>query len=1074
MEPAKSTNLVELFELQVTLRGHETAVFSGEHYLSYEALNQKVNQCAYDLLASGITELMPVAVAMERSIDFLIVILAILKIGCAYVPLDVSQPEERLLGILHDNKISYLITLNSQAHLFVKYTGKVIIYDFNKALLNITNPDIGLEYNQLAYIIFTSGSTGKPKGVLIEHQSVVNFTKWFSDYFGMKPQQIIDFSSNCSFDFAVATSLVPLLLGMRICICEQEIRKDPLLYLKYLENNQINVIKLTPSYFNVLINQAKVKQIPLLSLQTLVFGGENLSPIDCANWLALYPNHIIFNEYGPTEATVAVSAKRIDINVMKSFKNRIPIGSLMPNCTAYILDEQNNQVMPGQIGELYLGGSCLARGYLHNETLTKNYFIKNTFSADPKSRLYKTGDLCNFLPNGELECRGRVDDQVKIRGFRVDPKEIEMCLNTHPAIKAAVITAKETESGHNDKTLVAYTILKNPEQTLTTKSLSNYLKKSLPEVMIPSTFIYLKSFPLNANDKVDYKALKMLSLKTPDNSSPPKNATEQLIAQIWSKELDVQDINIHHNFFELGGHSLSAARIVTAINGASGKELSLKNFYQNPTIFKLAQLVDSLEILSPELQGDEDMYQDSTALPLSDFQSILWFSNIFERKARHLTIYKHKRFVKHLEDHRLKEAFNQLLQKHEVLRYKVSSFSPTQQTRKKISFHLRIEKLESEESKQVELVLEQSLQALRNLKAWPQQDAALIARVFYLSNDQTEIHLCMPHILADEVSLEILFKDLIRFYNRQELPCQDKTFKEYLFLEHKNLVKHLNQDLTFWHQYLKDSNTITLPTPCIAFDMKKNKVAYSHYTEIPKELLSNLQIFCSKHQLSLDDGLCAIFLLALNNCSDSPNANKRVCFSKVKSTRNEKKYDQTVGCFLNLDLAKVSLSTQQDVISLSRQIRQSFIETSPYQRCASLGKLASIATFRKPNWLKETLVSAVTTLYNFLPIPYKMNKKIISMSTRLNNRSKNDFLLNFNITNSFLKPQKQHPNLPHEEIRTIPLIKYDLLEINNLIDVCFLRTTDHKPYMVVSANLDPAFQITLKHEVLALMATTKS
>ncbi len=434
-----------MFEQQVKQRPQKIAAIFGGQSISYAELNRKANQLAHYLRALGITAETQVALCLDRSIDLLIVIMAILKAGGVYIPLDPSSPEKRLLLILHEGPTPILITTREWGKKFTRYQGKVLFVNEDKELQKqpqdnlqpVTSP------HHLAYIIYTSGSTGKPKGVLIEHDGVVNYSKWFADFCTLKSQQLVDFSSNPSFDFALTTSIVPLTIGLTVVICEDKIKKDPRLYLNYLVTSKVNFIKLTPSYFRVLLHQLKIKHSPLHHLKKIMLAGENLSSSDCAAWFGFYPKHQLFNEYGPTETSVAVCLYRIDSKNISSLGANVPIGTLAPNCQSYLLDEDGLLVADGKIGELYLGGCCLARGYLNNKKLTEQYFIKDPFNHAPNARLYKTGDLCRQLPTRELECVGRIDHQIKIRGFRVELAEIEYCLAAHPKLKSVVLIAAE-------------------------------------------------------------------------------------------------------------------------------------------------------------------------------------------------------------------------------------------------------------------------------------------------------------------------------------------------------------------------------------------------------------------------------------------------------------------------------------------------------------------------------------------------------------------------------------------------------------------------------------------------------
>lgn len=1065
----RANTLVELFERQVAQSPQARAVIFGNDCLSYEELNQKANQLAHYLNELDLKENCPIAIFMDRSIELLIVILGILKAGGAYVPLDPSYPEERLLLILNEGRIPILITTSEKATQFKRYQGRVLFND-DKRLdeQKNTNPRAIVNPHQLAYIIYTSGSSGKPKGVLIEHRSITNYAKWLAHYSGLKPQDSIDFSSNHAFDFALTTSIIPLMLGLRIVICEDKVKKDPKLYFDYLAANKIHCIKITPGYFNVLLYQAKVKNFSLNYLKKIILGGENLLVPDCVSWLALFPNHLLFNEYGPTEATVAVCVNRIDRKSIANLSSNVPIGKLMPNCKAYILDETGKPIIDDKIGELYLGGICLAKGYLNDKKLTDQSFIQDPFSSPTNNaRLYKTGDLCRRLSKGELECIGRIDNQVKIRGFRIEPAEIENLLTLHPALKSAVVNP--IVGCHKEKILIAYYILKNQAKTVTEKELRQYLKRYLPDFMIPSAFIVMDSFPLNANEKIDRKALAIPSLIPNSKHEAAANPLEKTLAEIWSNELGLRPIGVTDNFFELGGHSLSAARIISTITQVLRKELSMQNFYQNPTIKALCRLLGKQEKINQQIEFPEKIYKDNLQLPLSDFQFSLWLSTIFEPKAKKLAICGRKRFQGHLDEEKFAAAFNLVLKKHEVLSYQVSTFKPTQYSEKNLDLKIEITNLESLTQEASEVLLETSLGELIAYP-WPKNCTPLIARLFYLTEGKTELQLCLPHILSDDISLEILFSDLSKFYlaNEPQSLKPDKTYREYLFTEQAYIQDHLDHDLIFWEQYLQDGALFAFPAEYVVANMKKSKIPYSRYTEISKKALAKLRDYCLNNHISLDNGLSGVLLLALYNCCGQLNISSPICINKVKSTRDNSKYDNSIGCFLTIEPIKLKLNSQQGLNSLCQQIHASLIATSPYQKCSNLVKLASISNFRKTSRTRIFLINSLLSIYNFLLPSHKLNKKIVNCGARIKTPKTNNFLININIHNSFLKTENENPSLFGFASESTRTGQYDLLTIDNLLDVCFLRMADQKPYMVISANLTLDFHALLSKEVIKL------
>ncbi|ASQ46328.1 amino acid adenylation domain-containing protein [Legionella clemsonensis] len=1072
-----SKTLHGLFETQVRQRPQQTAIIFNEQTINYEQLNHKANQLAHHLRELGIKPDTQVAVCMNRSIEFLIVILGILKAGGAYIPLDPSHPEERLLLILKEGGTQFLITVDKLKKKFTHYSGQIVTIDKNSKLEKqlTQNPVSQAHSRHLAYIIYTSGSTGTPKGVLVEHEGVVDYALWFAEYCDCQPGERIDFSSNPAFDFALTTSIIPLMLGLTLVICSDKIKKDPRQYLNYLEANKVSFIKLTPSYFNVLLYEVKNKPRALTDLKKIMLAGESLFTYDCLAWLALYPQHVLYNEYGPTETSVAVCLYKIDHKNVHRLGKNVPIGHVAPHVEFYILDENRLPVEDGAVGELYLGGNCLARGYLNNPELTQVSFINNPFSKNSNARLYKTGDLCRQLERGEIECIGRIDHQLKIRGFRVEPGEVETCLRKYPAIKEAVVIAADGEQ--KEKKLVAYYTLNNSQRVVDNGELRQYLLLHLPDYMVPSSLVRMDAFPLNANEKLDRAALPIPQFTASQYYKAPKTSLEKQLAQLWMEELEIKPIGLKDNFFELGGHSLSAARIISTINHQFGKEVKLYDFYQQPTIAYLASLIKKAR--QRKKRRPNKAFLKASSFPLSNFQLLLWLADTFEPKAKRLNIFTRKRFAGRLDIAKLNAAFAAVFRKHELLSFKVAQLQPLQYLKKNLTFHLTEKNLESLSERDSEHILENSIQQLVEYYPWPKNQYPLIVRLFYLKNSITEMQLCMPHIISDDVSPEILLSDLSAFYNLSKIGShsikKDTAFRNYLLDEVSYTQHSLNRDLKFWGDYLKEARLITFPLEHIVNYKSAQRFYYSSYTEIPAETLNQFQTFCKKHHSSILDGVCAVLMKAIWNVSGSEQGSESsIYINRVKSTRDNPEYDNTIGCFLRLEPIKLTVNKHSNLMSLLQQVHESVVATHPYQQCSDLIKLASLGTFRqKHHFIKQSLMKFIVWLYTTLFRSSKLNPQILNQCLRLHGDKKNNFLVNINVQPRFLinAERKEEPEVFGFKLYEIREYHYDLLTINNLLDICFTRIGNSaKPYLIISANLRPALRERIANEVIRLMS----
>ncbi|MGC1181572.1 amino acid adenylation domain-containing protein [Legionella sp.] len=1075
--------LAGLFESYTNQHPEHIAVLNGEQSLTYAELNGKANQLAHYLKETGVKPDMPIALSLSRSFDFIIAIIAILKAGGAYLPLDSSQPTERLLFLLNDSKAPLLITESVSEEKFKHYHGKLILLDIeekNIAEQAIDNPQTILLPEHLAYVIYTSGSSGVPKGVLIEHRSIINYCQWFAEYTGCQPQQRIDFSSNPIFDMTVSVTLTPLILGLTIVICTDEIKKNTLNYLQHLVNTYINTIKLTPSYFKVLLHELKNDFIALPHLKSIILGGENLSSVECKLWLELYPEHILFNEYGPTETTVAISTYKVSSSSFTDFDANVPIGKPGSQINYIIVDEKNTPLPDGDIGELLIGGACLARGYLNQPELTQQQFIKDPFTNKPNVRLYKTGDLCRKRADGVLEYFGRMDDQVKIRGFRIEPGEIEQCLTMHPAIKTVAVTTQR--NAMQEQLLTAYYIIKEFCLAPTTNELRQFLQNKVPEYIIPTAFIRIDCLPLTANGKLDKLALPLPRLAADQHYIEPITDLEKQLTLLWSEELGIQLIGLNDNFFELGGHSLSAARLVSKINHQLEKNITLQDFYQAACLTNLIPLINS----TPKIEHQKNTlnkikYSEITRTPLSDFQFVLWMSNIFEPKAKKLNIVARKRLHGYLDKIALEFAFQSLLKKHEVLIYRILKFKPSQQVQKNLFLQLIEENIESLTERESEQMLELSMTALTNFHSWRKDSPLIIGKLFYLRENSVELQICMPHLISDDASIDILFNDLSEFYllyNKKQLHHDkietDTHYKKYIYTERHAIESSLEKNTLFWENYLQDTSFFSFPKKYVVDNMNSASLSFSTYTKIPKQTINTLKYFCEQNHISINNGLSAILALALRNCcNDSLSGKPFKVMNIIKSTRDNPIYDHSVGCFLRVEPIKIALNTNSTLSTLSKQIWQSTIDTSNYQHCSNLIKFSAVSTLSPPpKKIQGFFIDLLTPICaKIMRIPTVYRKILQRSITRLMFfKHHTHFIINLNVRNNFIATSHKQKTLFGLKKKTIKHHQEELLAIDYIFEACFTYDDNQKNhYLVISANLKPEFKAKIAQEVIKIM-----
>jgi len=570
-----------LFEDQVKSAPETVAVVFGPQQITYQALNHRANQLAHHLRSLGVGPETVVGICLERSPEMVIACLAILKGGGAYLPIDSTYPRDRLEFIFADANLKILLT---QEKLLSKLplngvTALCLDRDANQ-FKNQSRQNLGIPItpDTLAYIIYTSGSTGQPKGVMLTHRGIPNLCAALRKSFDVVAQnsRFLQFSS-FSFDASVVEVFVTLSAGATIVIASQEQLYPGAPLQKTIQDLEITNVILPPSILAMLDE----KDFP--KLRTVISAGEACTPEILTHWSR---NRHFVNGYGPTEATVCASAAEYFSNG-NEVSRVVSIGRPIVNAQIYILDNHAQPVPVGVPGEICIGGVGLARGYLNRPELTQERFIPNPFAKNAGERLYKTGDLGRYLPDGNIEFHGRTDNQVKIHGFRIELGEIEDVLGKHPAVQQAVVIVREARLG--DKQLIAYVVL-HKNNSLTPAELRNFLKKHLPTYMLPSSFSFLDAFPMTSSGKVDRHAL-------PEPESYSANITlqesrsedETWIANIWAEELKTTQVGLDDNFFELGGSSLMVAKIHSRLQARYNSSVSLVDIFEFPTVRSLTQ-----------------------------------------------------------------------------------------------------------------------------------------------------------------------------------------------------------------------------------------------------------------------------------------------------------------------------------------------------------------------------------------------------------------------------------------------------------------------------------------------------
>jgi amino acid adenylation domain-containing protein len=599
--PLKS-RLSELFERQARLSPSSIAVSCEGQSLTYAELNRRANRVARGLVGEGVGADFVVALLAERGLDLLTSILGVFKAGGAYLPLDPLHPEGRIHQVLRQSGARQVLTSSQfQSSLSGMLEGipsserpRLLVME---QLYRTDLPDADLPVRSkaadLAYVIFTSGSTGLPKGAMIEQAGMINHLFAKISALGLSADDVVAQTASQCFDISVWQFLAALLVGGSVRIFKDDVSHDGLRLLDEVESHGVTILETVPSLLTAILDETAVGEPPrdLPRLRWMIPTGEALPPELCRAWLKRYPHIPMLNAYGPTECSDDVTHHTICEPPGPDVKS-VPIGRPLANTRIYIVDQRLSPVPRGVIGELCVGGVGVGRGYINDEAQTREVFIEDPFAAAPGGRLYKTGDLARYLPDGSIEFHGRLDHQVKIRGFRIELEEIEEAIRREAGVKEVAVVAREDAA---EKRLVGY-IVWDGEQQITTAELRKRLSQRLPEYMAPSAFMTLEALPLTTNGKINRQALP-----EPEPSQPlsgyvsPRTETEELLAGVWAGVLGIERVGIDDNFFEIGGHSLLATQAISKVRQAFLIDLPLRSLFEHPTISGLSKHVDQMK-----------------------------------------------------------------------------------------------------------------------------------------------------------------------------------------------------------------------------------------------------------------------------------------------------------------------------------------------------------------------------------------------------------------------------------------------------------------------------------------------
>lgn len=897
----------ELFEEQVRKCPDKVAAEFKQKVLTYKELNEKANQLANHLREKGIDKKSTVSIMETHSIELLISILGVLKTGACYLPIDPSYPVERINYMLEDSKSSMLIT-NFKAYDDIKFKGNVTNINYidleGYSKNNLEKPN---NLNDLAYIIYTSGSTGKPKGVMIEHQGLTNYIWWANKMYLKDDYEVMALYSSISFDLTVTSIFTPLISGNKIIIYEND--ENEFVLYKILRENKSTVVKLTPAHLTLLKDIDNSDS----NIKRFIVGGEDLKVSLAKEVYNRFGKNIeIFNEYGPTETVVGCMIHKYDEK--KDDGISVPIGYPADNVQIYILDNELNTVPTGLVGELYVSGDGVARGYLNREELTSERFIQNPFIKGKK--MYKTGDTARYLANGVIEYVARVDNQIKIRGHRIEIGEIEGYLLENEFIKDAVVVLKEDSMGN--KLLNAYIVSKKEFCDL---ELKDWLLKFLPKYMIPTNFVFMEKLPLTLNGKVNYALLPEPIIDEKKFEKYKTLAQEQLV-KAMEEILGVENISMNDNYYHLGGDSIKAIQISSKLKNV-GLDIKVKDILAYDSIEEIAASIEESEEIMFVSQAMSEGVVGKT--PITE-----WF---FNQDFKNQNLYNQYVLLEYngvLDANKVVTAINKLIEHHDGLRVNYDS--------KNNNLYYNNRYLDnSSPFKYIDIAQDsydnkcKSIKALieeANIKFDIENNLLFNVTMINLGNYRQALLFTAHHLIVDGVSWRIILDDFVNILKQLnedmevKIPMKTHSFKEWAEALREYSIKDFGEEKAYWQSILDKGNSYPMDYFKEEDSVKTSNVIYR---ELDESTLNDLTNKVNEiYNIELNEVLIVALVLTINALTNEDDIIIEIERHGREAINNYIDVSRTVGWFTSMYPAYFNVdekNMEENIKSLKEQLR---------------------------------------------------------------------------------------------------------------------------------------------------------
>lgn len=889
----------KLIESQVNANPKNIAVSFKDQNISYWDLNTKANALALQLVNLGIKKGSFVPVIMERSIELVISLFAIMKVGATFITLDINWPKERLHNILEDLNSNIILINENTKFIDIDIVDNLFDISLNNLDEVETNPNIDVELEDSIYIIYTSGSTGMPKGVVVPHRGILNRFLWMNDYFGKESAKSILQTTNHIYDSSVWQFFWPLINGGKTIIPDEGKLISADYISRTIYDHKITLIDFVPSIFNTIVNELKYNidyGTRLMSLSNIIIGGEEMIADTVYLFQNLYPYIKITNLYGPTEASIGCVYHKVRGD--EGYK--VPIGKPISNVNIYILDKYKKLVPVGIPGEIYISGICLADKYLNNEAKTKEVFVENPFSKIGYERAYKTGDLAKYNENGEVIFLGRLDEQIKMRGFRIEPGEIQAKLKQCPKINEALVILQTYNKERSF--LCAYIV-----GDIKTEEIKEFLSESLPYYMIPSYYVFLDSLPITKGGKVNKKLLPVPNLDFGQvlNYEAPRNYIEQRLVNVWTEVLNISTIGINSNFFEIGGNSLTATLMVSKIKNLLGIELIIQDIFKFPTINKLYNHIREAQ----SFKGTEFVkVQPKEYYDLSPSQKRLM---VIDNISKSTNYNMPKILIGNGEPDiiRLQLCMNQLIQRHESFRtsFHFIEGCPVQRIADSVDF--TIDYIEDDNLKDINQRVKEFIR-LFNLAKPPLIRMQLIK----CKGGEHILMIDMHHIISDGITIDILLEEFNILFQGNSLHELKYQYKDYTDWNKRFMLTEAYQkQKKYWiDTFSEPVSELNFPSDYTRTLITKNR-GNKVITLLDNQLSENLSNFIKKTETTIFMALLAVFNVLLHRYTlkndivigvpvsgrTNVNLNRIIgMFVNTLPLRNYPSSDKTFMCFL--------------------------------------------------------------------------------------------------------------------------------------------------------------------------------